>query len=748
MIALDSILPTLEAHSQSIDRALLDDFSNMLSVLKSSIAAAQEENRNLRIAVVGQMKAGKSSFLNAAFFGRDLLPKADTPMTAALTRIVYAPKARAEVVFYNSEDWAQIEDRAAAYPKRRAEVKAELMEKSKSSPFAKPREPSDAEIESRIDGSLKAALELVHKAREHRLDVAKYLDKTEILENIDGAGALAHALHDYVGSGGRFTAITQSTVLHVDDERLKGLEIIDTPGFNDPVISRGEVTRRYLGQCDVIFLLSSLSQFITAADMSVLREQLSEAGIDAKAVFLIGSQRDVALRQDPNIARTAEKLAERAPPEHRAGAKVAAMMQLLDKKMGDYALDTLDAQINQASDSDEDRKTKVILTAVKQTKPRFISSWSWLTAENFNALSPDDQDQLQKLSRDTGYNFDAESLRVLSNIPSVTQEIVKQHERKAQLLAEKERNLHNGARQGAAARLSQIIAMLNERSEQIESGDISRIESTAKEIEQRLSAGRSQLEQDFSVQVALVTGKFSALKREMQEQSRNQSDVKSQRETTTESYEVSTSKWYKPWSWGDTVTRYRQVVTVYASVQDSIETVNKFAVSNARSLQQAVEDCVDVDSFRRNLSQSAMKLFDTSSANFDAASVLKNINKSLLKLEIPRVSLDRKDYSKGIVKSFGSHRVSESAIDSLRQAQHAAISVVLKDLEAEMDQQVAGIERILRDTGTRFVSEMSRNILADLKSLRDAVANKKQSLEHMTAAKRAVESCVAELIGN
>ena len=48
---------------------------------------AQSENRKLRIGVIGDVKAGKSSFLNALFFnGEDILPKACTPMTAALTK--------------------------------------------------------------------------------------------------------------------------------------------------------------------------------------------------------------------------------------------------------------------------------------------------------------------------------------------------------------------------------------------------------------------------------------------------------------------------------------------------------------------------------------------------------------------------------------------------------------------------------------------------------------------------------------
>lgn len=43
----------------------------------------------LTIGVIGQMKCGKSTFLNSFVFQDDILPAATTPMTAALSVITY-----------------------------------------------------------------------------------------------------------------------------------------------------------------------------------------------------------------------------------------------------------------------------------------------------------------------------------------------------------------------------------------------------------------------------------------------------------------------------------------------------------------------------------------------------------------------------------------------------------------------------------------------------------------------------------
>ena len=54
------------------------------------------EDDKLTIGVIGQMKCGKSTFLNAFVFEDDVLPSATTPMTAALSVITYGEEKKIE----------------------------------------------------------------------------------------------------------------------------------------------------------------------------------------------------------------------------------------------------------------------------------------------------------------------------------------------------------------------------------------------------------------------------------------------------------------------------------------------------------------------------------------------------------------------------------------------------------------------------------------------------------------------------
>lgn len=749
MQAFKLTLKNLLPHTSTLDAEQFSNLQTLINGLQDNLKSVREEGRNLRIAVVGQMKAGKSSFLNAAIFERDLLPKADTPMTAALTKIVYAPQARAEVVFYSADDWAGIEQRAREYPRYYAEEERKLMEEQPpQSPFAAKvlsapsRQPSPKEIEARILPAIKSSRELVEKARQQRLNVQDYLGKTHTLEDIDGAENLATALQDYVGSNGRFTAITKMCVLHVDDPRLEGLEIIDTPGFNDPVVSRGQITRSYLGQCDVIFLLSNVGQFLTSSDMSVLREQLPEAGIDDKAVFLIGSQRDLALRQDRGIAASASKLTERLPPEQRSGARAAAMMQLLDKKLTALANQTLDLQINQPG---QDEKTRRILGAVKQTAPRFVSSWAWMVAKQFDSLSGDDRYHLDQLCTATGYPFAPDSLRQLSNIPTLRDELLVQRQRKQQLLAGKEQALIEGVREGVRERLQKMAEELASRSERIRSGNIGELEKTEQDMLKRMSGGRAKLEDIFDDQFVKISQQFEQLKTKIRVQAKKYSKINVVREKTTESYQVDTS-WFGGLFGHDWETRYRDVVTVYASVQDAIEQLEEFALQATESLQQAIIDCVDLDGLRRKVGVAAMGLFDTGDASFDAELMLAEVNKSLRRLTIPDVSLGNRDYSKDIVKAFGSGNVDdEDDIKDLRKAHRAAITTIIEDLETEVERKVKTIGGSLDSTGKTFVESMTRDIQQSLTQLRADIANKEQAIQQIAAAREGVNKAMAAL---
>jgi GTPase Era involved in 16S rRNA processing len=92
----------IHLHSEEILKELssaCDDFNlSGLTKVLNAVKNFAEENQYLDIAVLGQFKAGKSSFLNS-FFNRPLLPTGSIPVTSVITRIQFGNNERAKVLF-------------------------------------------------------------------------------------------------------------------------------------------------------------------------------------------------------------------------------------------------------------------------------------------------------------------------------------------------------------------------------------------------------------------------------------------------------------------------------------------------------------------------------------------------------------------------------------------------------------------------------------------------------------------------
>lgn len=243
-----------------------------------------EDNETLRIGIVGQVKAGKSSFMNSLFFeGENVLPQASTPMTAGLTAIRYGEKNVFEVEYYNRVEWQALERQAKAYDEQVEIYRGQY-----------PGLP-DEEVArlAQIDETLKGAKELVLRWRGNS---AHYIREQSFTEEVpfDTVADLQKTLERYVGADGEFTSIVKCLTISKCDERLRRLEIVDTPGVSDPIVSREIRTQEYLRTCHGVLFLSYSGRFFDSADVRFLEERIGSQGVGN--IVLIASKFDSVLQ--------------------------------------------------------------------------------------------------------------------------------------------------------------------------------------------------------------------------------------------------------------------------------------------------------------------------------------------------------------------------------------------------------------------------------------------------------------------
>ena len=265
--------------------------------LQADLASIADEDRLLKIGIVGRVNSGKSSLLNALLFGgQSIIPKAATPMTAALTTLSYGETPLAEVEFFTQEDMEDIKDKYEEYNRQldrcyKENLEQEQQKETRSRKSPEERARSKAEREMREKVELLAAQEQYTKMTNAELST-RNLGRNAVIE-FEKISDLGSQLDDYVGAEGKYMPFTKSVNIRIPQENLKNIEIVDTPGMNDPVQSREARTREHLEQCDVVLIVSPSGQFMNAKDLELMDRIVSKAGI--RELFVVATQADTQL---------------------------------------------------------------------------------------------------------------------------------------------------------------------------------------------------------------------------------------------------------------------------------------------------------------------------------------------------------------------------------------------------------------------------------------------------------------------
>lgn len=266
-----------------------EEIKKIFSKIKEKVCDIKEggdrlkrDNEILKIGVVGQVKAGKSSFLNSLLFeGENVLPRASTPMTAGLTVLEYGEKNVFSVEYYTAREWEKFEDKSKEYDDFVNNVKS-------MNPALTDEEAAKI---ANVPDELSAAKELISRCtRVAKGKVGKASEENDFTDIKD----LQDILENFVGADGQFTSVVKSLTIRLNDERLKGMRIVDTPGVNDPVVSREHRTREFLRECHGVFFLSFASRFFDSTDVNFLTNRIGSQGIGT--VVLIASKFDSVLQ--------------------------------------------------------------------------------------------------------------------------------------------------------------------------------------------------------------------------------------------------------------------------------------------------------------------------------------------------------------------------------------------------------------------------------------------------------------------
>jgi len=198
-----------------------------------SAIPAKLSDQRFSIGITGVMNAGKSTMLNA-LLGEEILGTSVVPETANLTVIKYAKEPKAVVNFWRASEWERIEQSAETLESMQTFVQ---------------------ETQQHFGKTLSEYI--THEGRSEAVSIEKLPTYTSA-EHSD-----------------KRCNLVKSVDLYHDLEFVRGgVEIVDTPGLDDPVIQREEITKGYLLECDLMCHLMNVGQSATQKDVEFIIETL------------------------------------------------------------------------------------------------------------------------------------------------------------------------------------------------------------------------------------------------------------------------------------------------------------------------------------------------------------------------------------------------------------------------------------------------------------------------------------------
>ena len=733
---LKEITALLEGSREFITGDYINDFRRDTHLIEHDVQDILNTDRNMKVGIIGGIKAGKSTFLNALIFdGESVLPQAATPMTAALTRIVYSEKKNyAKIHFYTKDGWAGIKRLAEEFDEKLDDKVAEKLQEKQQKAQDRMQKlknmqniisashdievtPAEKErIKRNFSESLRSSRQLVDMALNNRIDVEKYLG-TE--GEIDLGTDIHQGLADYVGARGRFTPIVSYIELGLDNPLLQGMEVIDTPGLNDPVIARSKVTKNYLAHCDVVFVLSRGSSFLTDDDKKLIDSVLPAEGVKVKK--LIASQFDnVALDYNPN----------------QSGKKT------VQEVWNDFGKET----IKTARIWWQARKEK------EEMKPMLVSSLFYSAArkmEKKQTLSEEEEHVLTQFETNfIGFTRTPEMLYEISQIHAIRNNVWEEiRKKKEEILEQKSKDFVADKKAGCLEKLREIRSQVENNLSHLQNVDKEGLHNKEEQIRRVLEKSRNKTKDIFENCAYECKRKITALQSEIREYVSAHQHIQSRDIIKTVTRTRKTTHWWDPTGWFDGEEDY--YVDVHhdqANVADAENNIDRYLADAQTVIDDSLGNVINMADMRKKLKEELLAVLNENSEDtFESDDVILPVNKILREINDPKVRIEGKKYSSELETIFQHNQVLDEDIARLQREQNRILRQIRWDVCELLGDEADRIKNELMARAESFINDVQEKLSNNMDIVRANLENKEKSIAACRKLKKSLQEHIAKL---
>lgn len=637
------------------------------------------ENRKLNIGVVGQVKAGKSSFLNTLLFdGKEVLPKASTPKTATLTKMEYSEENVIQIEYYSPNEWRILEDNTVV--------------------------DLDDEIYT-------SAREIIDMVKKNGINPQQYLEKGFDKIEFDTYEDLVSSLNDYVGEDGKFTPIVKAVTLYLNKEEFRELSIVDTPGLNDPIASRTIRTKEFMEVCDVVFFLSQSGSFLDKSDWILLSSQLPQKGV--KKLVLIASKYDSGIRDVLRFQDEDDIFGD----DDNTADNIPKACKMIKKKLKRHAKNKV---VEFVKDLEMRGSSPELIEVIKQcADPIMVSSLAYnMTGKNQAEYTSEEKNIYSALKQ---FSTDMESdLKLLGNFDEVKRlfdEVVREKE---SILKAKAKSFIPNALEELKNLLSGYLEKTNKRIQVLENNDREQLLEQKKIIEVQMSSIKADIASVFGdLNVKLESEKIAGI-RELRDAGKDYLNIKERTGSITRTGSYTTGFWFFKRTH---VYTYEEPYS-YCFATDATENLHKYGLDASNQVEEVFREALQMKEIKRRLLNVVINNFDMGSEKYDSSLFRIMVEETVSGIEFPIFDIDISGETNNITESFHGEITSASQKTALSTALSSAISKIYHELCKKLDVAVKKFKEDMLAIEKKVEDSLLTNISREFEELLSQCDNK------------------------
>ena len=600
--------------------------------------------------------------------------------------------------FYERKDWEKIEDNAQKY---------EEQLNTKYSNYCKIYDRSHADSTEGVCSKQVFERTLFQQDVPEVLKSAKELtlmvgSNSAILEHLGDAdvldGDIMAKLQDYVGARGRFTPIVNYVELEVNLPELEDLEIVDTPGLNDPIVSRSYATRQFLRACDVVILLSPCSQFMDANTVGLMANGLPDNGV--RKVIVVGSKLDSGLLNEPK------------------GSFAVASQHALNSYKGQFRNTMQQAMRNNP-------RRAGIMEKISESDLLFVSSTCSSMArkqKQHQPLSPAENLVLQNLHNNFP-DFDETLLSSIGGINKVLKTLEAVRQQKAEIIHGRNNTLLETAQINHLRALDKIQQELSSSRTTLKNSTSEQLLQRTEAIQQVMESSRGKLMYIFDGAAIGCKNKVNQLLPQLtlEQQNHQRLDVQTSSE---EHHGVEGTGLF-----GLIKEHYSYTVTNNrVDVSEVVTNLEHHASTCQNTINQEFQYVFNREQLSHRIVEVVLDAFRKSDMEFDEDDIRLPLQNVLNELSSPEIRFDYTTYIDKVESQFPSGYAENDDIHKLKSLQTRLLNEIDQDMGQQLTAALQMAANMLNKQAVTFADRIQELLCGELEKLQGQIQERETYL--------------------